>query len=65
MRKKEEENVPRQLLGFTPNRFEYFAAIALQGLVIGRSEKDIRKAVKVALVLAEELEDAIDSQENN
>jgi hypothetical protein len=63
MRKK--DNTPRTLQSFSPNRFEYFAAMVLQGLVTGRAEKDVMKCVKTAIALAEELEDAIDSQENN
>ena len=64
MRKEKEPEITRRIT-YQPNRFEYFAAFALQGLVTGRSEKDIRKSVKAAIVLAKEMEDAIDSQENN
>ena len=60
MRKKSED-APRQMASFTPNRFEYFAALALQGLIIGRSEKNINKCVKTAVMLARELEKEIDS----
>lgn len=63
MRKKED--TPRQLLSYTPNRFEYFAGQAIQGLVSGRSEKDVPKCVRMAVELARELEKAIDSQESN
>ena len=62
-RKKEPEE--EQELTYKPSRFEYFAASALQGLVTGRSEKDIRKSVQNALALAHEMENAIDSQEDN
>jgi hypothetical protein len=65
MRKSKDDGVLSKLITYSPNRFEYFAAFALQGLVTGRSEKDIRKSVKAALILAEEMEDAIDSQKNN
>jgi len=63
MRKK--DNTPRTLQSFSPNRFEYFAGQALQGLVTGRSEKDTPKCARKALELAEEMERLIDSQENN
>ena len=59
MRKQEEP--PRQLTSYKPNRFEYFAGLALQGLITGRSEKDIKKSVRAALELAREMERAIDS----
>ena len=60
MRKK-EEGAPRQVLSYSPNRLEYFAGQALQGLVVGRSEKDIRKVARIAVELARELEKEIDS----
>ena len=60
MRKKSEE-IPRQFTSYTPTRFEYFAGLALQGLITGRSEKDINKSVRSALRLATEMEDALDS----
>jgi hypothetical protein len=34
---------------YKPSRFEYFAASILQGLVTGRSERDLRNSVKTAL----------------
>ena len=46
---------------YYPTRLEYFAGKALQGFVTGRSEKDLRTAAKKALVLAREMEDAIDA----
>ncbi len=58
---KRKEDTPRQLQSYSPNRFEYFAGKALQGLVIGRSEKDIKKSVRTAIELAREMENAIDS----
>ena len=63
MRKKAEE--PRNVLSYSPNRLEYFAGLALQGLVTGRAEKDIKKCVRTALELANEMERTLDSQENN
>jgi hypothetical protein len=59
--KKKENEVPRQVLSYSPNRLEYFAGLALQGLIVGRSEKDIRKAARTAVELARELEKQIDS----
>jgi hypothetical protein len=52
---------------YYPTRLEYFAGKALQGLVVGRSEKDltnVSKVAKRALALSEALEDAIDSAED-
>jgi hypothetical protein len=46
---------------YYPTRFEYFVGKALQGLVTGRSEKDLNSTVRKALALAEEMEDALDS----
>ena len=46
---------------YYPTRLEYFAGKALQGLVVGRSEKSLRLAAPNALKLAQELEIAIDS----
>ena len=64
MRKEKEPEITRRIT-YQPNRFEYFAALALQGLITGRSEKDIRKCVANALALAKEMEMAIDSQKDN
>jgi hypothetical protein len=46
---------------YKPSRFEYFAASILQGLVTGRSERDLRNSVKTALNLAAEVEKELDS----
>ena len=46
--------------GYYPTRLEFMFAHALQGLIIGRSEKDIRKAVNEALKLAQEALRALD-----
>jgi len=46
---------------YYPTRLEYFAGKALQGLVTGRSEKEVRTAVSKAIILALEMEDALDS----
>ena len=58
---KKQENNPRQIFSYSPTRLEYFAAFALQGLVTGRSEKDVKKSVRAAVELAHEMETAIDS----
>ena len=49
---------------YYPTRLEYFAGKALQGLVTGRSEKELRKAASLALILAQEMEDAVDSAQS-
>ena len=46
---------------YYPTRFEYFAGKALQGLVTGQSEKNLRSTVKRALILAQEMEDALNN----
>ena len=49
---------------YYPTRLEYFAGKALQGLVVGRSEKDVsnaKKIARVAVTLAEALENEVDS----
>ena len=45
---------------YYPTRLEFMFAHALQGLIIGRSEKDIRKAVTEALKLSQEALRALD-----
>ena len=49
---------------YYPNRFEYFVGRALQGLLTGRAEKDVRKVVKRSIALAIEMEDALDSAQD-
>jgi len=49
---------------YYPTRLEYFAGKALQGLVTGRAEKDLRHAAVRALQLAKEMEDAVDSAQD-
>ena len=63
--KRKELDEPRNVQSYSPNRLEYFAGHALQGLIAGRSEKDLKKSAARALALANEMEEAIDSQENN
>ena len=49
---------------YYPTRLEYFAGKALQGLVVGRSEKDVsnaKKIARVAVTLSQALEDEVDS----
>ena len=49
---------------YYPTRLEYFAGKALQGLVVGRSDKDVGNSLKIAKVcvkLAQDLEDVVDS----
>ncbi len=45
---------------YSPTRLDYFAARALQGLVIGRSEKYCRVAPRDAVTLAKELVELLD-----
>jgi len=51
------ENLVRQT--YKPTRFEYFVGQALQGLVTGRSEKDLKHSVRQSIALAKELEEAL------
>jgi hypothetical protein len=60
-RKKTQESPPIFSGSWKPNRFEYFTASILQGLVTGRSERDLRNSVKTALNLATEVEKELDS----
>ncbi len=55
------KEIPVIAESYYPTRLEYFAGKALQGLVTGRSEKDLKRAANKAVLLAIELEDAIDS----
>jgi len=52
--------VPLDMNVYSPTRLDYFAARALQGLIAGRSEKDIRKTPKQAVALAKELVELLD-----
>ena len=45
---------------YYPTRLEFMFAHALQGLIIGRSENDIRKSVPKALKLAQDALVALD-----
>ena len=50
---------------YYPTRLEYFAGKALQGLVVGRAQKDldnVSKTAKTAVTLAQALSDEIDSK---
>ena len=55
---KWEEIVERAV--YAPTRFEYFVGLALQGLVVGRAERDIKTAVRNAMSLAKEVEALLD-----
>jgi hypothetical protein len=46
---------------YYPTRLEYFAGKALQGLCTGRGERELSSVVRQALILAKELEEAVDS----
>ena len=49
---------------YYPTRREYMAGKALQGLVTGRSEKDLSSVVRKALALAQEMEAALDKAQD-
>ena len=53
--------VEMEVVVYYPTRLEYFASAVLQGLVVGRSEKDHRKCVGNAISLAKELIEYVDS----
>jgi len=50
---------------YYPNRFEYFLGRALQGLIIGRAERDMRTVVRRAIELAIEVEAALDTEKTD
>ena len=65
MRKQDDTSAPFRA-AFTPTRFEYFLGAALQGVVTGRAEKDLRKAVLQAIELARQVENELGgTSENN
>jgi len=49
---------------YAPTRFEYFVGLALQGLVTGRAERDLKTAVRKALDLAKEVEALLDKKKD-
>ena len=49
---------------YYPNRFEYFVGRALQGLIIGRAERDMRTVVRRAIELAIEVEATLDTEKD-
>ena len=49
---------------YYPTRLEYMAGKALQGLCTGRSEKDLGSVVRKAILLATEMEEALDSAQS-
>ena len=55
------KEIPVVIESYYPTRLEYFAGKALQGLVTGRAEKDLKQAAARALKLGMEMEDAVDS----
>ena len=46
---------------YKPTRFEYLACAALQGLIMGRAERDLKNVAKRAINLAKEMEKELDS----
>ena len=55
------EFIPVEMDVYSPTRLDYFATRALQGLLVGQSEKERRSCAKQALAIAEELIDRVDS----
>ena len=55
------KNSEVQSVVYPITRFEYFVGIALQGLITGKSEKDLRRVPDRAIELAKELEKSLDS----
>ncbi len=55
------EFVPVEMEVYSPTRMDYFATRALQGLLVGRAEKDRRACAKDAVKLAKELIELVDS----
>jgi hypothetical protein len=53
--------VPVDMDIYQPTRLDYFATRALQGLLVGRSEKGRRLCAKEALSIAQELIERVDS----
>jgi hypothetical protein len=47
---------------YHPTRLDYIATRALQGLVVGRSDKDRRVAARNAVALAKELIELLDAE---
>ena len=60
----EELRESKEYTLYYPNRFEYFVGRALQGLVAGRPEKDLRTVVRRSIDLAIEVENELDSAED-
>lgn len=56
-----EYHAEPELRSYYPTRLEYFAGKALTGLLVGKSLKDHRQAVKLAVEMAVDLEIEIDS----
>ena len=59
---KSTDFIPVEMDVYSPTRLDYFATRILQGLVAGRSEKDIRKTPKWSVSLAKELVERLDSE---
>ena len=53
--------LPVVVESYYPTRLEYFAGKALQGLVTGQAEKQLRTSVKRAVQLAQEMEELFDN----
>ena len=58
---KPPEFIPVEMDVYSPTRLDYFATRALQGLLVGRSEKDRRVCARESLVIAQELIELVDT----
>lgn len=65
MSKTERNKMKRHPYAYSPTRFEYFAAAAMQGLVSGRSIKDAPKVVSLACQIARDMEDQCDIEKTD
>ena len=58
--KREIEHKDTGIRPYTAGRLDYFAGKALQGLVIGRAQKDLKNVVGQAIALAQEMVEQLD-----
>ena len=58
------EFVPTEMDVYAPTRLEYLASMVLQGLVVGRSEKERRNCARESVAIAQELIELVDSAQS-
>jgi len=61
---EEWKEIPIVVESYYPTRLEYLAGKALQGLCTRRSEKFLRNVPRLALLLAQEMEVALDKAQD-